>query len=54
MAKLSKDIRVYRGDETETDHYFIRTKVLFPPRSLKNNRNYQKPSDLEEHCKSDF
>jgi hypothetical protein len=39
-SKVIPDIRVYRSNEIDSDHYLLCAKVNFPPRWLnKNNKN---------------
>jgi len=38
-SKVIQDIRVYRSNETDSDHYLLCAKVNFPPRWLnKGNK----------------
>jgi len=34
-SKVIQDFRIYRSKETDSDHYLLCAKGLFPPRGLK-------------------
>jgi len=49
-SKVIKDIRVYRSNETDSDHYLLCAKVNFPPRRL-NKCTKKAPLKQEEYFK---
>ena len=48
--KVIQDIRVYRSNEIDSDHYLLCTEVNFPPRWL-NKGNKKVPLKQEESFK---
>ncbi|GFG36537.1 hypothetical protein Cfor_09350 [Coptotermes formosanus] len=49
-AKVIQDIRTYKSNEVDSDHYLLRAKVNFPPRWL-NKGNKSTPPKQEEFFK---
>jgi len=49
-SKLIQDIRVYRSNEIDSDHFLLCAKVNFPPRCL-NKGNKKAPLKQEEFFK---
>lgn len=49
-SKVIQDIRVYRSNEIDSDHYLLCAKVNFPPRWL-NKSNKKAPLKQEEFLK---
>jgi len=49
-SKVIQDIRVYRSNEIDSDHYLLWAKVNFPPRCL-NKGNKKAPLKQEEFFK---
>jgi len=49
-SKVIQDIRVYRSNEIDGDHYLLCAKVNFPPRWL-NKGNKKVPLKQEEFFK---
>jgi len=49
-SKIIQDIRVYRSNEIDSDHYLLCAKVNFPPRWLKKG-NKKAPLKEEEFFK---
>jgi hypothetical protein len=49
-SRVIQDIRVYKSNETDSDHYLLCAKVNFPPRWL-NKSNKKVPLKEEEFFK---
>jgi len=50
-SKAVQDIRAYRGNELDTDHYLLFAKVNFPNKQLNKNKNKKVSVKLEEFFK---
>jgi hypothetical protein len=52
MAKPIKDVRVYRGAESSTDHYLLSIRLSFPtPRGVNKQNLKGKGNTLQEKFK---
>jgi len=52
-SKVIQDIRFYRSNELDSDHFLVCAKVNFPPRRL-NKSNKKAPLKQEEFLKVRF